>query len=180
MNELLKKLEAILFIAGGPLSLERLSKILKKDKTALGEALSELAGTLSERGLRLSEKDDEYLLVTAPELGKFVEDFMKEELGEELSRATLETLAVIVYRGPLSRSEIDYIRGVNSSFTVRNLMIRGLIERKVHPQDSRIWLYRPSFDFLKFMGIAKLGELPGYNEFRKEMEELLKREPEPT
>ncbi|MEK7162543.1 MAG: SMC-Scp complex subunit ScpB [Patescibacteria group bacterium] len=178
MKELLKKLEAILFIAGEPLSLERLSKILKKDKTALGEALSGLAGTLSERGLRLSEKDGEYLLVTAPELGKFVEDFMKEELGEELSRAALETLAVIVYKGPLSRSEIDYIRGVNSSFTVRNLMIRGLIERKVHPRDSRVWLYRPSFDFLKFMGLEKLDQLPGYNEFKKEMEELLKREPE--
>ena len=66
MSELSKKLEAILFIAGEPLSLERLSKILKKDKATLGEALSELAKTLSERGLRLSEKDDEYLLVTAP------------------------------------------------------------------------------------------------------------------
>ncbi len=174
-SELAKKIEAILFISGEPLNLERLSKILKEDKESVRSALRELEKTLAERGLRILEKDGEYALVTAPELGKLIEGYLKEELGEDLSRAMLETLAVIVYKGPLTRSEIDYVRGVNSGFTVRNLMVRGLVERVSNPKDSRSWLYRPSFEFLKFMGLEKLEKLPGWEEFRKEIEELLTR-----
>lgn len=173
-EDLVLKIEAVLFILGEPVSLERLSKILKKDKAEIKEALAALKSSLAERGVRLSEKGSEYLLVTAPEFGNLITDLMKEELGEELSRAALETLAIIVYKGPLSRSEIDYIRGVNSSFSVRNLMVRGLIERKPHPTDSRSWLYAPSFEFLKYAGIDEISKLPGYNEFIKEMEELKK------
>ncbi|MDP3784507.1 MAG: SMC-Scp complex subunit ScpB [bacterium] len=176
MNDLAKKLEAVLFIAGENISLERLSKIVKKDKEEVKQALEKLEVDLGERGVRLSQNGNAYMLATAPEFSGLVGDFMKEELGEDLSRATLETLAVIVYQGPLSRARIDYIRGVNSSFTVRNLMVRGLIERKTDPNDSRSWLYSPSFDFLKYMGIEKLEKLAGYDEFRKEMKELLNRE----
>jgi len=175
-HELGKKLEAILFIAGESVSLERLSKIVKKDKDEVKKALEELEVDLGERGVRLSQNSSAYMLATAPEFSGLVGDFMKEELGEDLSRATLETLAVIVYKGPLPRTEIDYIRGVNSSFTVRNLMIRGLIERKPDPSDLRSWLYSPSFEFLKYMGIEKIEKLAGHEEFKKEMEALLARE----
>src|SRR3989344_6123775 len=113
-KELCKKIEALLFVSGEPLSLEKLSKFLKEDKEEVKRAIENLDESLSERGIRVSKNNNEYMLLTAP----------------DLSRATLETLAIIVYKGPLSRSQIDYIRGVNSSFTVRNLMIRGLIERK--------------------------------------------------
>lgn len=176
MSDLVKKLEAVLFIAGENVSLERLSKIVKKDKEEVKKALEKLEENLTERGVRLSQNGNAYMLATAPEFSGLVGDFMKEELGEDLSRATLETLAVIVYKGPLSRSHIDYIRGVNSSFTVRNLMIRGLVDRKPDLRDSRSWLYSPSFEFLKYMGIEKIEKLAGYDEFRKEMEELLNRE----
>ena len=175
-KELCKKIEALLFVSGEPLSLEKLSKFLKEDKEEVKRAIENLDESLSERGIRVSKNNNEYMLLTAPELSGTVEDYMKEELGEDLSRATLETLAIIVYEGPLSRSQIDYIRGVNSSFTVRNLMIRGLIERKADPKDSRSWLYSPSFEFLKYMGINKIETLPGYEEFKKEIDELLKRE----
>ena len=175
-NELEKNLEAVLFVSGEPVSVAKFSKILKKDKDEIEKSLEKLEGDLWVRGLRLSNKGDSYMLVTAPESSSAVEDFVREELGEDLSRATLETLSVIVYKGPLSRAQIDYIRGVNSSFTVRNLLIRGLIERKSDPKDSRSWLYSPSFEFLKYMGIENIAKLPGYNEFRKEMDELLKRE----
>src|SRR3989338_4881015 len=175
-KELSDKIEALLFVAGEPISLDRLSKLLKKDKEEVKKALENLAQSLAGAGIRLSENKNQYLLVTAPELSKTVEEYMKQELGEDLSRSTLETLAIIVYEGPLSRSKIDYIRGVNSSFTVRNLMIRGLIERKADPKDSRSWLYSPSFEFLKYMGINKIETLPGYEEFKKEIDELLKRE----
>ena len=176
MSEIAKKLEAILFVSGEPIGLDRLSKILKQEKDKIKTGLEELGGELEGRGLRLIEKDDSFMLGTPPELGDLVQDYMKDELGEDLSRATLETLAVIVYKGPITRAQIDYIRGVNSNFTVRNLMIRRIIERKADPKDSRSWLYSPSFEFLKFAGIEKLDKLAGYNEFKKEMDELLKRE----
>ena len=174
-KELSNKIEALLFVSGEPISLDKLSKLLKKDKEEVKKALENLAQSLAGAGIRLSENENQYLLVTAPEISKTVEEYMKQELREDLSRATLETLAIIVYEGPLSRSKIDYIRGVNSSFTVRNLMIRGLIERKTDPNDSRSWLYSPSFDFLKFMGIDKIENLAGYDEFKKEVEGLLNR-----
>ncbi|OGF68661.1 SMC-Scp complex subunit ScpB [Candidatus Giovannonibacteria bacterium RIFCSPLOWO2_02_FULL_45_14] len=176
MSDLEKKIEALLFVAGEPMSPEKLSKLLKKDKEEIKKALGTLGDNLLERGIRVSRNNNEYILITAPELSGAVEDYMKEELGEDLSRATLETLAVIVYKGSLSRAKIDYIRGVNSSFTVRNLMIRGLVERKPDPDDSRSWLYSPSFDFLKYMGIERIENLAGYEDFKKEMDELLKRE----
>ena len=176
MTNLAQKLEAILFLSGEPVGLGKLSTIAKEDKDKIKEALSELSEVLHPRGIRLSEKNEEYLLVTAPELGKFVQEFMKEELGEDLSRASLEALSVIVYKGPISRSEIDYIRGVGSSYTLRNLMVRGLVERIPDEKDSRVWLYRPSFEFLKYMGIEKLENLPQYDEFRKEIAEFVKRQ----
>ncbi len=175
-KELSNKIEALLFVSGEPISLDKLSKLLKKDKEEVKKALENLAQSLAGAGIRLSENENQYLLVTAPELSKTVEEYMKQELGEDLSRATLETLAIIVYEGSLSRAKIDYIRGVNSSFTVRNLMIRGLIGRKPDPNDSRSWLYSPSFDFLKFMGIEKIENLRGYEDFKREIDELLKRE----
>ena len=176
MTNLAQKLEAILFLSGEPVGLGKLSKIAKEDKDKIKEALFELSEILHPRGIRLSEKNGEYLLVTAPELGKFVQEFMKEELGEDLSRASLEALSVIIYKGPISRSEIDYIRGVGSSYTLRNLMVRGLVERIPDEKDSRVWLYRPSFEFLKYMGIEKLENLPQYDEFRKEIAEFVKRQ----
>jgi len=174
MADLEQKLEALLFVAGEPLALDKIAKFLKEEGQRVRSALAQLEKELAGRGLRLAEKDGEYALVTAPELGKLVQSFVKEEISRELSRAALETLAVIVYKGPLARSEIDYIRGVNSAWTVRNLMVRGLAERVTHPKDSRIWLYRPSFDFLKFMGLEKLEKLPQYSEFRKEIMEFMK------
>ncbi len=173
-NELEKKIEALLFVSGEPMSIQKLSKLLKRGKEEILEAMIELEAGLSGRGIRVLNKDNSYMLSTAPELFDIVQDFMKEEIGEELSRATLETLSVVVYKGPLSRAQIDYIRGVNSNFTIRNLMIRGFVDRKPDPKDSRSWLYSPSFEFLKYMGIEKLENLTGYDEFKKEMENLLK------
>src|SRR3990167_8188894 len=164
MTNLAQKLEAILFLSGEPVGLGKLSKIAKEDKDKIKEALFELSEILHPRGIRLSEKNGEYLLVTAP------------ELGEDLSRASLEALSVIVYKGPISRSEIDYIRGVGSSYTLRNLMVRSLVERVPDEKDSRVWLYRPSFEFLKYMGIEKIENLPQYDEFRKEIAEFVKRQ----
>lgn len=174
MKNIAAKIEALLFVSGEPLSAKKLAGLLDAEKEKVAEALGSLAKHLREagRGIQLAEKDGAYSLVTAPEAADAVAAFTKEELGGDLSKAALETLAITAYKGPLSRAEIDYIRGVNSSFTLRNLLVHGLIERVADTKDSRVFLYSPSFDFLKFTGITRLQDLPQYEEFRREIAAL--------
>jgi segregation and condensation protein B len=88
----------------------------------------------------------------------------------ELSKAALEALTIIAYRHPILRSEIDYIRGVNSSFTIRNLIARGLVER-IPVSVGRGYRYQPTIEFMKFLGISSVHELPEYDTVQKELTE---------
>jgi segregation and condensation protein B len=110
----------------------------------------------------LQENDGDITLGTAPLLSELIEKLQKEELNKELSKASLETLSIILYKDGVSRSLIDYIRGVNSSFTLRALSIRGLIEKSVDKLDSRRYIYKPTFLLLSFMGVKSVEELPDY------------------
>ena len=84
-----------------------------------------------------------------------------------LTPASLETLAIIAYLGPCNRALIEYVRGVNSTFILRSLMIRGLVERKPDPKRMNTFLYQVSFDFLRHMGLTRQGDLPDYEKYRK-------------
>ena len=161
-NDLENKIEAILFFKGEPVSYTRLGEILKANKEDVLVAVSNLKNNLSSRGIVLLEKDDEVSLGTAPELSDLIEDLQKEELNKDLSKSSLETLSVILYKNGVNRREIDYIRGVNSSFTLRALSVRGLVERVLDPADSRRYVYKPTFELLSFMGIKSVEELPDY------------------
>lgn len=129
-----------------------------------------------ERGVRIILKDGKAQMVTASENSECVEKFLKADIEGELSRAALEVLSVVAYRGPISRSGIEDIRGVNCSFTLRHLLIRGLVERINNPQDARAYLYRITFDLLKVLGVEKVEDLPKYEELKtkKILEEELK------
>jgi segregation and condensation protein B len=109
------------------------------------------------------EKDKEIQLVSSPENSLYIEKLIKDELQEDLTPASLEVLAIIAYKSPVTRAEIEEIRGVNSSFTLRNLLIRGLIERKERLEDSRAYLYEISLNFLRKLGLKSINELPEYN-----------------
>ena len=122
------------------------------------------------RGIVLQEKENDLMLGTAPELSGFFEDLQKEELNRDLSKASLETLSIILYKNGASRADIDYVRGVNSSFTLRALSVRGLIEKITDPKDSRRYIYRPSFELLSYMGVKSVEELPDYGEINKSIE----------
>lgn len=175
MNDLSKKIEALLFVSGDGMTISRLALILKKKDEEIQEGIAELEKHLEENHhLSVLKEGDRVALVTAKEASKIVEDFAKEEFAGELTRAALETLTIIAYKGPIKRADIDYIRGVNSSFMIRNLLMRGLIERLRDSKDSRAFLYRASVDFLKFFGITSITNLPEYGEFTKKLEELLK------
>lgn len=171
-------IESILFSYGEPLSLEKLTKLTKVKKEEIREALDALSKEYTGRGLVILEKDGEYQMGSNPANAKYVEDLVKNEFSEELSRAAVETIAIIAYKGPLTRAQIEYVRGVNSSFTLRNLLMRGLVERIENPKDARSYLYRVSFDFLRHLGLTKLEDLPQYEEFKKERIEVLEETPE--
>lgn len=161
-------LESMLFISGEAMSFKTLSKYTSIDVADLENAANELAKKYSEenKGLRILIKDKEIQMVTAGENSKYVESYMKADIEGELSRAALEVLSVVAYRGPISRSKIEEIRGVNCSFTLRHLLIRGLVERVDNPSDARAYLYRISFDFLKKLGVEKVEDLPRFEELK--------------
>lgn len=164
--------ETILFAYGDPLSAEKLAKAAKAKKEEVMATLHSLCEEYKERGFSLVEKDGEWQLGSNPNNAVYAEDLVKSEFAEELSRAALETLAVVAYKGPLTRADLEFVRGVNSSFTLRNLLMRGLIERIENPKDARSYLYRVSFKFLQHLGLGSGEELPGLKEFKDQKNEL--------
>lgn len=158
------RIESILFTNGEPITRKRLAAVLDVSEDSVREA----AGILRHRheddssGLILIELDDAMELSTAPKNASLVESFVAKDREEGLGKATLEVLSVIAYRAPVTRSEIDAIRGVNSSFALRNLLLRGLIERETNPLDTREYRYSPSFRMLELLGIGSVSELPDH------------------
>ncbi len=162
---LLSALESLLFMSGEPLSFARLAKTLSLSEKEVEELVERLGAKYqedTERGLMLIRNDRTALLSTKPENALFVESFTKSALQESLSKAALEVLSIIAYRAPIARAEIDAIRGVNCSFTLRNLLLRDLISREGNPSDNRGYLYRPTLRFLQVLGIEKVSQLPQY------------------
>jgi len=157
------QIEGLLFYKGEPLEVKELAKMLHTSEPEIKEGISELKNTLASRGLALMEKDDSVALSTAPELSELITKIRKEELSRDLSKASLETLAVIVYKNGATRSEIDYIRGVNSTFILRNLLIRGLVEKLTDERDNRRFIYRPTFELLSFLGVSDIADMPEYD-----------------
>ncbi|MGH2542836.1 MAG: SMC-Scp complex subunit ScpB [Ardenticatenaceae bacterium] len=160
-EELARILEAILFVADQPVSLPALTQVTGSTTAEIEDALEHLSGTLQRRSLRLQHFRDSVQFVTAPAYSSWVERFLRLDLSSKLSAAALETLAIIAYRQPVTRAEIDAIRGVNSSGTLRTLIQRELIE-EVGRRDTvgNPYLYATTPTFLQYFGITTLEELP--------------------
>lgn len=169
--ELDTKIEAILFYKGEAVKIKELVGLLGVDNESIENTLNELKEKLSERGFVLIRKDDKVELRTNPQMSDLIEQIRKDELAKDLGKAGAETLAIVLYKGPVTRAEIDYIRGVNSRFILRNLLIRDLVEKVSNPKDSRSFLYKPTLELLAFLGIKSIEELP---EFDKVQDELSK------
>ncbi len=167
-NNLTASLEALLFAYGEQLSVKKIAKILNANEEEIKSAIKDFEDKLKEenRGLRLIFQNETIQLATKPEFSRFLEDFIKEEFKENLTPAALETLSLTAYLGPISRAKIDYFRGVNSSFILRGLLMRGLIERV--DSKSRGYLYQSSFDLLKHLGLSKPEELPNYEKYKND------------
>lgn len=171
--ELESKIEGLLFYKGEDVSIKKLADLLQVSEMEIRAGLQKLKGSLALRGLVLIEKDDSVVLGISRELSPLIESIRKDEITSDLSKASLETLSIILYRNGVARSEIDYIRGVNSSFILRNLLVRGLIEKVIDPKDSRRVLYRPTFETLSYMGVASVNDLPNYIAVRDELEKVM-------
>ena len=150
------KIEAILFYKGEPVSFKKLGEILNVSPEELILAVGNLKNSLNTRGIVLLEKEGEITLGTSPEYGEMLEQIKKEELNKDLSKASLETLSIILYKNGAPRSLIDYIRGVNSNFILRALSIRGLVEKVNDPKDNRRYIYKPTFELLSYMGVNSI------------------------
>ncbi len=166
-SDLSGAIEALLFVYGEAMSIKKAANILAVEEEKILEAAELLGEELKERGgLQLLVNGGELQLVTKPEFSEQVKALVKEEMDSELSPASLETLAIIAYLGPVSRAEIDYIRGVNSSFILRSLSIRGLIDRKSNPKHAGTFIYQASMEFLKHIGLDTENKLPEYEKYR--------------
>jgi len=153
--------EALLFVAEGPTTVERLAAALEVEVEAVEEALRELAEEYRERGIRIERLGKRVQLVSAPEAAPYVERFLGLGTTGKLSRAALETLAIIAYRQPITRAGIEAIRGVNSDSVLRTLLSWGLIEEVGRlEQAGRPILYGTTFAFLQHFGLQSLDDLP--------------------
>lgn len=166
-NRLKSVLESLLFVSGEPVTVQKLAKICQITKNEAEEALAELEKEHQEgRGLRVLSKEGSYQLASSPQNTQFVNQLVSGELNADLSRSSIETLSIVAYRGPITRAQIEAIRGVNSSYILRSLLMRGLVERK-ETRDIRGYIYEISFDFLKYLGIQKASELPDWEALSK-------------
>ncbi len=163
-EKIISAIESVLFVSGEPIKLAKIAKVLGLEKAEVEKGLESLQEkyTNAQSGLSLIRKGDEVQLVSRAENAQFVEQLMKSELQDALSPAALEVVSIIAYRGPISKPEIEAIRGVNCNYTLRNLLLRGLIERSDNPRDSRGYVYGISFEFLKKMGVDDVKKLPDY------------------
>ncbi|MFA5987872.1 MAG: SMC-Scp complex subunit ScpB [Candidatus Paceibacterota bacterium] len=166
------KIEAILFFKGEPMSVKKMAGIFNETEENILSAISTLQKRLADTnsGLTVIQKDNEVALGTNKDASEIIKNLTKEELQKDLGRAGLETLATIIYHGPISKSRIDYIRGVNSGYILRNLLIRGLVERDPDPIDQRSFLYKPTLDLMRHLGVSKIEERPEFGQIKQELD----------
>jgi segregation and condensation protein B len=168
--ELKSLLESLLFVADRAVAVEDLATTLDVSNDDIESALQALEADYQARGIRLQRKGDSLQLVSAPEAGPHIERFLGLEISGRLSGAALETLSIVAYRQPVTRTQVEAIRGVNSDSVLRTLVRRGLLEQVGRAQTAgHPILYGTTFEFLEQFGLVKLGDLPDWQELEREI-----------
>lgn len=169
MSNLKSKIESLLFISAKPMSAKNISELIgvkqKEVETAGDELIEEFKK--SAKGVQIIKNSSNYQMVSSPENTELVKKYIKDETTGELSRPSLETLTIIAYRSPISKIDIDRIRGINCSLILRNLLLRGLIEAKADKNKNETY-YSVTFDFIRFLGLNDVKELPDYERLHKD------------
>ncbi|MBK8420208.1 SMC-Scp complex subunit ScpB [Candidatus Villigracilis saccharophilus] len=155
------KIEAMLFVSAEPVPVGQLAAALDVTASVVERGLKELDESLVTRGLRLQRNAGRVQLTTAPELAELVELFLGLEAITHLSRAALETLAIIAYQQPVTRPQVDSIRGVNSDGMMKSLLSKGLVQESGRTEGpGRPILYSTTPEFLQHFGLSSIAELP--------------------
>jgi segregation and condensation protein B len=159
--DLAAQLEALLFVAPGPVSPIQLATALEVSKAEVEKGLAQLESGYQVRGLRLQRHGESVQLTTAPELAPVIEHYLGLEATSHLSRAALEALAIVAYQQPVTRPQVDAIRGVNSDGVLKSLLNKGLVQEAGRTEGpGRPILYTTTADFLGHFGLNSLAELP--------------------
>jgi segregation and condensation protein B len=161
---------SILFVSGKPVSISELEKALEIDMAQIKEAIAEMVADNHSSGIILLAHNDKLQLASNPDNSPAVKKFLSLEMREKLSDAALETLAVIAYRQPVSKAEIENVRGVNSQYTIRHLLIRGLIEKVGSQTDKRVQHYRTTLEFMQHLGLKDMKDLPDFEDLTKHIQ----------
>lgn len=169
-HSLSARIEAILFVAPQPVSVLQLSEALATPMAEVEASLKELDRALQNgRGVRLQRHEGRYQLTTAPEIAEEIEKYLGLEATSRLSRAALETMAIVAYRQPITRPGVDAIRGVNSDGVMKSLLSKGLIQEVGRTEGpGRPILYGSTQDFLQHFGINSLDDLPPFELLEQE------------
>lgn len=164
---LASKIEGLLFVASRPLSVRKLAELCDASREDIQIAVETLAKEYAAagRGIRIVRSGNDVQMATSPDIAKDVREFIKDETTGELTKPSLETLTIVAYRGPISKAELEQIRGVNCSLILRNLQMRSLIESQGDAKDASA-SYRVTLDFLRFLGLSTVEELPDYEKLR--------------
>ena len=169
MLDLKNKIEALIFLSKEPLSIDELSKYFKLEKQQIEDAVNELKEDKKNTGINLKTDKDILSFVTNPSCGEEIKNFFHPELKiKKLSKSTMETLAIIAYKGPITKGEIEVIRGVSAEKAIGNLLEKNLIY--ISGKKKSIGtpnIYNVTEDFCSYLNIDKEENLPGYEEFRK-------------
>ncbi|MBI5405472.1 SMC-Scp complex subunit ScpB [Candidatus Kaiserbacteria bacterium] len=169
-------LHALLFASGESLQKKRIAALLGMKDAELAAVLCALTRALEGSGVALIETDTEAELRSVPEAADLVKKLRESELARDLGKASLETLAVVAYRAGTTRGEIDWVRGVNSSASLRTLLLRGLVEGREDPRDKRRTRYGLTTEALAHLGIARAEDLPRAKELRAGADAAVKEE----
>ncbi len=167
-------IEGVLFYKSEPVTVSELARVCEAGVEDIKASLQILETQLQARGIALARAGDSVELLTASGLAPLIEKMRKEEQRRDIGKAGAETLAIVAYSDSVTRAEIDFVRGVNSTFILRNLLMRGLIERIENPHDKRSFAYRPTIELYAHLGITKKEDLPEYKEIMEEIERYRK------
>ncbi|USN53806.1 MAG: SMC-Scp complex subunit ScpB [Candidatus Nomurabacteria bacterium] len=157
------QIEALLFASARSISLKKISELTQQDTEKVQSAVEQLIEKYrsEERGIRLIRQAQSVQMATSAEASDIVTALVKDDQRAELTKPALETLTIIAYRGPITKAELDTIRGVNCSLILRNLMIKGLVETAERGQKI-MTSYQVTNDFLSFLGLENIDQLPDY------------------
>jgi segregation and condensation protein B len=162
MNDLSSKIESILFVSNKPVTIKTLAKLLNVPEAEVRTAGDALIEARKNSGVVVLSTGNNYHMATHKDNTELVKQFLNTDLRERLTDATIEVLGIIAYRQPIAKSEIEAIRGVNSQYSIRQLLMRGLVEKV--PGDGRSAYYQVTTEFLQHLGLTSVNDLQDFNQ----------------